>query len=244
LGRLEELNRINGFGIFDVRSAAFRTYGRVLAAPEGAVGAEAPGDPGLAELFRYMEERTEIPDEGNIYVASDPELEKIESIAVYRNTLFGGLDVQAGYCNGRNTTVNGFEYHKSPEVNIAVTDFLLALGHSYDISDDLSYDVDDAEIFFMPRGTVIELFGTTLHLSPLRTCDAGFRNIVILPRGTNTPLSDEERLAAAEALARGDREARLLLQKQKWVISHPEREPLIRQGAHPGVTGPNRELKY
>jgi len=49
-------------------------------------------------------------------------------------------------------------------------------------------------------------------------------------------------MAAKEAYENGDGEARLLLQKQKWVISHPEREPLIRQGAHPGVLGINRSL--
>ena len=42
----------------------------------------------------------------------------------------------------------------------------------------------------------------------------------------------------------GDSEARLLLQKNKWVISHPQREPLMKQGAFPGVIGPNKELFY
>ena len=36
----------------------------------------------------------------------------------------------------------------------------------------------------------------------------------------------------------------LLLQRNKWVIAHPAREPLIRQGAYPGVTGENKELFY
>ncbi|MBQ8469673.1 MAG: DUF4867 family protein, partial [Clostridia bacterium] len=41
-----------------------------------------------------------------------------------------------------------------------------------------------------------------------------------------------------------DPENVLLLQKNKWVLAHPEREPLIKQGAYPGFLGPNRELKY
>ena len=36
----------------------------------------------------------------------------------------------------------------------------------------------------------------------------------------------------------------LLLQKNKWVLAHPEREPLMKQGAHPGLIGENKELKY
>ncbi len=37
------------------------------------------------------------------------------------------MPIQIGYCNGRNTTYNGFEYHKGSEINIAVTDFMLVL---------------------------------------------------------------------------------------------------------------------
>ena len=29
-----------------------------------------------------------------------------------------------------------------------------------------------------------------------------------------------------------------------WLIVHPEKEALIKQGAWPGVTGPNREVAY
>ena len=53
-----------------------------------------------------------------------------------------------------------------------------------------------------------------------------------------------EREAAKQAAERGGKEAKLLLQRNKWVIAHPEREPLIKQGAWPGVLGENRELKY
>ena len=39
-------------------------------------------------------------------------------------------------------------------------------------------------------------------------------------------------------------EERLLLQRNKWVIAHPDREPLIKQGAYPGLLGENKELYY
>ena len=230
--RLRELNKLNDMEILDVFDPGFREYGRVIR----GFYAET--------LIRYMEEHTDIPGEGNIYVASDPDLEAFPAVERLRRTVFGGMPVEAGYCNGRNSNVNGFEYHKAPEINIAVSDLVLMLGHCYDISAELTYDVEMARPFYVPRGTVIELFGTTLHLSPLRTTDEGFKCVVILPRGTNTPLDPAEKAAAEAATARGDREARLLLQKNKWVIAHPNREPLIRQGAHPGVIGPNKELIY
>ena len=79
------------------------------------------------------------------------------------------------------------------------------------------------------------MYQTTLHLSPCRVTDEGFRGVVILPKGTNTPIEKE---------TPADEEGRLLLQKNKWVIAHPEREPLMKQGAVGGVIGPNKELKY
>ena len=232
MSRLEELNKINKVRVNSVRSEAFRSYGRVIEGYD------------VSALVRFMEDKTSVPEQGNVYVASIPEMEAIMTADGKMAALTGGMPFQAGYCNGRNSTFNGFEYHKASEINIAVTDFMLALGHCWDISGDLTYSVDQAEVFFVEKGTVIEMFGTTLHLSPLRTQESGFKNVVLLPKGVNTPLTDEEKAARDKAFADGDREARLLLQRGKWVISHPDREPLIKQGAHPGVLGENRELFF
>ena len=79
-------------------------------------------------------------------------------------------------------------------------------------------------------------FSLTICAYDTGTKHEGFRDVVVLPRGTNTPL--EHKGEAAEA------EAGLLLQKNKWVIAHPNREPLIKQGAHPGLLGENKELFY
>lgn len=133
------------------------------------------------------------------------------------------MPIQIGYCNGRNTTYNGFEYHKGSEINIAVTDFMLVLGHTWEIKDN-TYRIEDAKVFFVEKGTAIEMYQTTLHLSPCRVSDIGFKDVVILPRGTNTPLNN----GGTDEAAIG--EERLLLQRNKWVIAHPDREPLINKG--------------
>lgn len=230
--KLEELRRKNSVPIRSVHEEAFRSYGRVLEGYD------------FSKLIEYMEQRTSVPEEGNVYVASVPEMEAIIEEDGALAALFGGMPVQAGYCNGKNSTCNGFEYHKAWEINIAVTDFLLMLGHSWDISADLRYSVDRSEVFFVEKGTAIEMFGTTLHLSPLRVFPEGFKGVVLLPKGVNTPLTDGEKAARDQAFARGDKESRLLLQRGKWVIAHPDREPLIKQGACPGVLGENRELFF
>ena len=145
------------------------------------------------------------------------------------------MPIQIGYCNGVNSTYNGFEYHKGSEINVAVTDFMLVLGHVWDIRDN-QFFVGDEKVFFVPKGTAIEMYQTTLHLSPCKVSDDGFKDIVILPRGTNTPLEKKEKNA--------DPESALLLQKNKWVIAHKDRKQLVSQGAHIGLIGNNKELHY
>lgn len=220
---LEILNAVNDVPVLSVFDPAFAPYGRVI---EGC---------DFSRADEYMLEKTDIPESGNIYVPSVPELEESELKSDIENTLYGSMPVQIGFCNGRNTTYNGFEYHKCSEINYAVTPFMLVLGHVWDIRDN-TYDIRSAQVFFVPAGTAIEMYQTTLHLSPCRVCDEGFKDIVILSRGTNTPLEYKETNADPESV--------LLLQRNKWVIAHPEREPLIKQGAHPGVIGENKELFY
>lgn len=225
---LKHLNEVNGQLILDVHDPAFASYGRIVEGHD------------VSGLVRYMENHTDIPAEGNVYVASVAEMEELPVRKEIEAVFYGGMPVQIGYCNGRNTTYNGFEYHKGSEINIAVSDFMLVLAHTWQIRNN-TIRTEDAQVFYVPQGTVIEMFQTTLHLSPCRVCDEGFRDVVILPKGTNTPLSEEEKQLRDQS---GDPEAQLLLQKNKWVLAHPEREPLIRQGAHPGLIGENRELKY
>ncbi len=219
---LERLNKVNDVKIHSVFSADFKPFGRVLEGYD------------FSDLISYMENETPIPENGNIYIPSDDNMEKFPICETVKNTVFGEMPIQIGYCNGRNTTYNGFEYHKAPEINVAVTDFMLVLGHSFEIENN-TYKIEQAKVFFVPKGTAIEMFGTTLHLSPCRVCDEGFKGIVILPKGTNTPL---------ESKTVTDEESKLLLQKNKWVIAHKDREPLIKQGAVAGVIGENKELKY
>ena len=220
---LEILNAVNDVPVLSVFDPAFAPYGRVI---EGC---------DFSRADEYMLKKTDIPESGNIYVPSVPELEESELKSDIENTLYGSMSVQIGFCNGRNTTYNGFEYHKCSEINYAVTPFMLVLGHVWDIRDN-TYDIRSAQVFFVPAGTAIEMYQTTLHLSPCRVCDEGFKDIVILSRGTNTPLEYKKTNADPESV--------LLLRRNKWVIAHPEREPLIKQGAHPGVIGENKELFY
>lgn len=219
---INKLNSVNDVKIHSVFDDEFKSFGKIVNGFD------------FSELIAKMEQ-TEIPENGNVYYASVKELEDCSVFNDVQNILYGGMPIQIGYCNGRNTTYNGFEYHKGSEINIAVTDFMLVLGHTYDIEDN-KYYVGNEKVFFVPKGTAIEMYQTTLHLSPCRVTDEGFKDVVILPKGTNTPLD--------EKIKNDDLESQLLLQKNKWVIAHKDREPLVKQGAHIGLIGENKELKY
>lgn len=220
---IERLRSVNDVEIYSVFDDEFKTYGRVV---EGF---------DFSPLVDYMQNNTTIPNDGNVYIASIPEMERCEIFKSVGDCLYGGMPIQIGYCNGRNSTYNGFEYHKGSEINVAVTDFMLVLGHTWQI-DNNKFFVGGEKVFYVPQGVAIEMYQTTLHLSPCKVRDEGFMDIVILPRGTNTPLDTKPQDNVGENA--------LLLQKNKWVLAHKDREPLVKQGAHIGLIGENKALKY
>ena len=220
---LERLNKVNDVKIYSVFDAEFKPYGRVVSGYD------------FKEAVEYMKQSTPVPEQGNIYIASVPELEAFAVKDEVESVLYGGMPVEIGYCNGRNSTYNGFEYHKGSEINVAVTPFMLVLGHVWEIEDN-KFFVGNEKVFFVPEGTVIEMYETTLHLSPCKVQDDGFKCVVILPKGTNTPLESKRTNADGESV--------LLLQRNKWVLAHKDREPLVKQGAHIGLIGANKELHY
>ena len=157
-------------------------------------------------------EHTPLPDDV-IYVPSVPELEALPEALVIQNNVYGELPIQIGYCNGHNTKLNAVEYHRNSEINIAVTDLVLIIGKQQDIGADYTYDTSLMEAFLVPAGTVIEVYGTTLHYAPCHVEDGGFRCVVVLPRGTNTDM---------EPLEIKNKEDELLFARNKWLIGHEE----------------------
>ena len=169
----KRLAECNDVPIYSVTDEVFASYGRVV------TGYDFSG------LISYMEQKTAIPEKGNCYVPSVPELEQDAVKNLLERRLYGELPIQIGYCNGRNSSYNGFEYHKCSEINIAVTDFLLVLGHTWEMEGN-TFHVDQAKVFLVEKGTAVEMYQTTLHLSPRKVTDEGYKDIVILEKGTNT----------------------------------------------------------
>jgi len=205
--------------IYDIFSPEFKKYGEVLN-PEP-----------FGELFEKMKS-TPLPDEGNIYVASDGELEKLDIFEKLEKNYYGSMPVEIGYCNGQNTKINALEYHKGEEINLAVTDLVLFLGQVQQLKNN-TVSTDELECFFVPEGTAYSMYPTTLHFSPCKVHSGGFLCAVILPRGTNYPLEEKR-----EVIFENDK---TLWMTNKWLIGHKESRP-VSNGAFCGLTGVNYEL--
>ena len=199
--------------IQNVTDASFRKYGKVLEGYD------------FSALLKEMK-HTPVPDDV-VYVPSVEELEALDVAKALQNKGFGGIPIEIGYCNGHNKKLNAVEYHRSSEINVAVTDLVLLIGSQQDITDDFTYDTSKIEAFLVPAGTGIEVYATTLHYAPCHVNESGFQCVVVLPKGTNTELTFEK-------VAEG--EDKLLTAKNKWLIGHEE---AAIEGAFNGLKGEN-----
>lgn len=204
-----------------VTDTSFRKYGKILTGID------------FSEIYNVLEEM-DYPEDVE-YAASFGPLEEPEFRQKLSNTLYGELSVEIGYCSGHNKMLNALEYHRSSEANVAVTDIILLLGHQSDITEDFTYDTAQLEAFFVPAGTAVELYATTLHYVPIGTKenDYAFKMGVVLPFGTNFPLGVT---LGAEAEKEKLPEEKLLFAKNKWLIAHEESGE---DGAFIGLTGKN-----
>ena len=204
-----------------VTDTSFRKYGKILTGID------------FSEIYNILEEM-DYPEDVE-YAASFGPLEEPEFRQKLSNTLYGELSVEIGYCSGHNKMLNALEYHRSSEANVAVTDIILLLGHQSDITEDFTYDTAQLEAFFVPAGTAVELYATTLHYVPIGTKenDYAFKMGVVLPFGTNFPLGVT---LGAEAEKEKLPEEKLLFAKNKWLIAHEEGGE---EGAFIGLTGKN-----
>lgn len=202
----------------NITDPAFRKYGRVV------LGID------FSELVGALQKT---PDyEGVAYEPSVAELEAVAAMQELQRITYGELPIQIGYCNGVNYKLNAVEYHRSSEINVAATDAVLILGMQQDITEDYTYDTAKMEAFFVPAGTAVEIYATTLHYAP---CSAEenqqFKVGIALPKGTNYPLEG----------AHGGYEDALITARNKWLIGHAEGG--LDAGAHIGLIGQNLDIR-
>lgn len=203
--------------IQNITDSAFRQYGRIIR------------DIDFSELLRRTAETTPVPEDV-VYVPSAAQLETLTAYRELQEKTYGELPIQIGYCNGHNQKLNALEYHRSSEIDIAVTDLVLMLGRQQDIGGDFTYDTSQVEAFLVPAGTAVELYATTLHYAPCHVAKEGFQCVVVLPRDTNLELSVSHTVG----------EDGHLTAKNKWLLGHPEGG--LAAGSPMGLIGENLSL--
>ena len=202
--------------IKSISDPAFRQYGRVVNGVDFSGLCEALSD-------------TPLP-EGVDYVASVPALESLPAMEDVSRVVYGEMPIQIGYCNGHNDLLNAVEYHRDSEINVAATDAILILGRVQDITSDYTYDTSLMEAFLLPKGVAVEVYATTLHYAPCSVDGQGFKVGIILPRGTNAPLSK----------AHSGGEDSLITAVNKWLIGHPNAG--FTGSEHIGLIGKNLNI--
>lgn len=219
---LAELQKANPhIEIKSTVSPSFRDYAMVVE-PEP-----------LARLFRQLDSETEIPESGNLYIASVPGLEQGEAFHLLQEGYYGGMPIQIGYCNGKNRRLNALEYHRGCEVTLAVTDFVLLLARFVDIRDG-KLDSELVNAYYIQHGESFALLESTLHFSPCAVRSSGFKAGIVLPRGTNTTCQ-----IGREPVFGQDP---MLFMRNKWLIAHPDSVPAREKGAYAGIVGKNIEI--
>lgn len=204
--------------MYTVHDVAFRPYGRVLALP-------------VDDFVTAIRRRPTVePANCTVYEPSVPEFETLPLFQQLQAECFGELPCEFGHCSGYNQKLNALEYHRSSEIDIAAIDLVLLVGSQQDIDlETYQYDTQRVEAFFVPQGTAVELYATTLHFAPCGIGGAEFRCGVVLPRGTNAPLQ-------TQPVSTG--ENRLLFAVNKWLLAHVE-SGLEQDGAFIGLVGKN-----
>ena len=170
------------------------------------------------------------PESGSAYSPSVDVMEKTELAEYIRRNCFGDMPTQIGLCWGYNDTMNAMEYHKSSEINLAVTDIVLLLAHVWDIKDG-KLDVKDIKGFYMKKGELAEVYATSLHYCPCQTADSGFYALVALPKTTNTAIENK-----CDNPYQSD--------KNKWILCHPDCTDLVEKGVPAGIVGENYKVRY
>ena len=201
--------------LYDVRDPQFAVYGRVV---EGF---------DFSPVIDVMKKK---PIPGPVeYVASAPELEALPVFKEFEERFYGQLGAELGYCMGHNDRLNGLEYHRGSEVNIAVTDHIVMVGRQQDIEPGMCYDTEKVEAFYVTEGMAVEFYATTLHYCACHVKEEGYAHATFLPRGTNTPLENGFRAVTEED--------RLLQARNKWLIAHPDGS--LGPDVPAGLYGPN-----
>ena len=169
---------------------------------------------------------------GVVYTAEDAALQQLAVTEELSATVYGGMPIQMGWCNGHNTKLNCLEYHRDSELNLGTGDFILLLAKQEEVTDG-KLDTAKVMAFRVPAGVLVEVYATSLHYAPCQTDSEGFQVLVVLPKGTNGVKPEQAKVYGGDD--------KLLWACNKWLIAHPETGEAA-EGAFAGLIGENIDI--
>ncbi len=181
------------------------------------------------EIVSYLKEKAVMPKENNIYVRDDKDMKSLSGIDEIHEKVYGLGDIEVGYCNGYNSLLNCMEYHTCPEVDIAADDLVLLLARPKDLKDGI-LDSKDVKAFLVKKGEAVCLYPYTMHFSPCKLSDNGFRCAIILSDKTNMDLDKKA-------------DDKALWKVNKWLLAHKDSKQAT-LGAYVGIVGENIKVEY
>lgn len=107
--------------IQSVTDEAFKPYGRIVDGYDYKL------------LLEKLESETDKPADGVIYEPTCEALENTPAFVQLRDNCYGGMPIEIGYCNGTNTKLNCYEYHRDSEIDIAADDAILLVAKLQDV---------------------------------------------------------------------------------------------------------------
>lgn len=221
MSTLEDFQKKNpDYKILSIDDPDFKKYGKVYTKYD------------ISEVKDYMDKNVKISSPSNFYIPSNKDLEKIPAIQEMGKDIYAFMPIEAGECTGQSTNFSAIEYHQGSETNIMLTDVIMVLGQRSTLDTKGEYSPsEDGQIFFVPAGTVVEFYSTTLHYAPIKVHDSGFSIIVILIKGSNEELpadfkSDNKRI----------------VKQNKFQLVDPSRKDKIAIGVEVGLTGKMIEM--
>ena len=205
--------------IESVSSPSFKKYGYVLENID------------TTEVVSYLKEKAKMPEVGkNLYVRDETPMHQLKCIDELKETIYGGSDIEVGYCNGYNSLLNCLEYHTCPEVNVAAEDLVLLLATQDDIVDGF-LDSTIIKAFLVKKGEAIVVNPYVFHYSPCKLSDDGFHCLVILSDKTNMDFEEKPKFDQK------------LWKVNKWLFAHKDTKE-ANNGAYIGIVGENIKVEY
>lgn len=204
--------------IRDIHDVKFTEFGNVLNIEKNYID----------EIVKYVEDDLLRPEIGSEYIVNIEEMHTFPIMKKIKHDIYGEMDIECGICHGHNDTLMGLEFHQGSEVNIVVSDFILAIARKEQMKNQKIYS-DQLTLFYVPKGSVVELYDKTLHYCPFSSEDNGFSCIVVLLDKTNTTIDYHPN--------------EILVKRNKWFIAHEDNKAKIEAGNVIGLLGEALKIK-